>query len=169
MKKINTKMLVTAAILIALNIVLSRFLSINAWNIKIGFTFISLFVAAYFYGPVLAAIVAGLGDFLGATLFPIGAYFAGFTLTAVLTGLLFGFLLYKKQTAIRVICAVLIDQFILGLFLNTYWISVLYGASFKALFMTRIFQSMIMTVVQIVTIGVLTKMLARTKREVLRQ
>ena len=48
MKKFDTKMLVTAAVLIALNVVLSRFLSINAWNLKIGFTFVSIFVAAYF-------------------------------------------------------------------------------------------------------------------------
>ncbi len=169
MKKLDTKMLVTAAILIALNIILSRFLSINAWNIKIGFTFISVFVAAYFYGPVFAAIVAGLGDFLGATLFPIGAYFPALTLSCILTGLIFGVFLYKKQTAIRVICAVVLDQFIVSLLINTYWISVLYGASFEALFMTRIFQCLAMTAIQIVTISILAKMLAPTRQRVLQQ
>ena len=85
MKKMNTKMLVTAGILIALNIILSRFLSINLWNLKFGFTFVSIFVAAYFYGAGFAATVAGIADVIGALLFPSGSFFPGFTLTALLT------------------------------------------------------------------------------------
>ena len=72
MKKINTKLIVTIGLLTAIQIVLSRFLSINAWNIKIGFAFVPVFVAAWLYGPVPAMLVGGLGDFLGAILFPIG-------------------------------------------------------------------------------------------------
>ena len=89
--------MVTCAALIAAAIVLSRFLSINAWNLKIGFTFVPVFLAAYLYGPLGGAIVGGIADFLGATLFPIGAYFPGFTLTCVLTGVVYGLLLQKKQ------------------------------------------------------------------------
>ena len=35
MSKINTRMLAYMSVLVAVEIVLSRFLSINAWNIKI--------------------------------------------------------------------------------------------------------------------------------------
>ncbi|MDO4545658.1 MAG: folate family ECF transporter S component [Bacillota bacterium] len=169
MKKMNTKMLVTAGILIALNIILSRFLSINAWNLKIGFTFISVFIAAYFFGPALGAIVAGLGDFLGAILFPIGAYFPGFTFTAVLTGLLYGILLHKKQTPLRVVVAVAADQLILSLLLNTLWISILYGSPFIPLLATRVIQCLVMIPVEFLTISVITKVLVHTRREVLQQ
>ena len=55
-RKFDTKMLVTAALLIALQIILSRFLSINAWNLKIGFAFTAVFVAAYLYGPWFSAV-----------------------------------------------------------------------------------------------------------------
>ena len=166
--KMNTKMLVTASVLIALNIILSRFLSINAWNLKIGFTFVSIFVAAYFYGPVFCSVVAVVADVLGALLFPSGAFFPGFTLTALLTGLLFGVMLYKKQTLFRIIITVLIDQLALGLCLNTYWLSILYGTSFDAVVVTRIVQCLIMIPVQIVTISLLMKKLPAVKREVLR-
>ena len=168
MKKMNTKMLVTAGVLIALNIILSRFLSINAWNLKIGFTFVSIFVAAYFYGPMFCAAVAVVADVLGALLFPSGAFFPGFTLTALLTGLLFGFMFYKKQTRFRIVSAVLIDQLVLGLIVNTYWLSILYGTSFGAVAATRIVQCLIMIPVQIVTISLLMKKLPAIKREVLR-
>ena len=40
MKKLDVKAMVVCAALIAAAIVCSRFLSINAWNLKIGFTFI---------------------------------------------------------------------------------------------------------------------------------
>lgn len=74
MKKISTKVLTTLGVLIATEVVLSRFLSINAWNIKIGFNFVPIAIAAILYGPIAAGAVAGIGDFLGAVLFPIGPY-----------------------------------------------------------------------------------------------
>lgn len=168
MKKLDTKMLVTAAVLIALNVVLSRFLSINAWNIKIGFTFVSIFVAGYFYGPFFSVIVAVIGDIVGALLFPSGAFFPGFTVTALLTGLLFGLMLYKKQTPSRIIITVLINQLVLGLIVNTYWLSILYGTTFGAVVVTRIVQCLIMMPVEFVTISLLMKKLPAIKREVLK-
>jgi ECF transporter S component (folate family) len=168
MKRFDTKMLVTASILIALNIVLSRFLSINAWNLKIGFTFVSIFVAAYFYGPVFSVVVAVIGDVLGALLFPSGAFFPGFTVTALLTGLLFGLMLHKKQTKPRIILTVLADQLVLGLMLNTYWLSILYGTTFWAVLPTRVIQCMIMIPVQYVTISLLMKKLPAVKRQVVK-
>ena len=168
MKKFDTKMLVTAAVLIALNVVLSRFLSINAWNLKIGFTFVSIFVAGYFYGPLFSTVVAVIADLLGALLFPSGPFFPGFTVTAMLTGLLFGFILHKKQTPARILITVLIDQLILGLIVNTYWLSILFGTTFGAVVVTRIVQCLIMMPVQFVTISLLMKKLPAIKREVLK-
>lgn len=160
-------MLVTAGILIAMNIILSRFLSINAWNLKIGFTFVSVFIAAYFFGPVFGAVVAGIGDLLGAVMFPIGPYFPGFTATAVLTGLLYGALLYKKQTPQRVVAAVAIEQLVLSLLLNTFWISVLYGSPFMPLLATRAVQCLVMIPVEFLTISAITKMLVSTRNAVI--
>ena len=57
----------------------------------------------------------------------------------------------------------LINQFILGLLINTYWISLLYGSSFKALLATRAAQSVLLTVVQTAGILVLAKVLQRVK------
>ncbi|MBQ9062412.1 MAG: folate family ECF transporter S component [Eubacterium sp.] len=147
--KINTRQLVIMGVMIAMEIVLSRFLSINAWNVKIGFSFVPVVITAMLYGAVPAGIVAAAADFLGAVLFPIGAYFPGFTLTAFLTGMVFGFFLHKQRTLPRIAGAVLINQMIFGLFLNTFWISVLYGSDFRAIFAVRAMQALILTIVQI--------------------
>ncbi|MBR3212708.1 MAG: folate family ECF transporter S component [Firmicutes bacterium] len=164
--RISTKDLVIMAVLIAVEIVLSRFLSISAWNTKIGFAFVPVVIAAVLLGPVYAGIVGAVADLLGAVLFPIGAYFPGFTLTAFLTGLVYGLFLHREQTIPRVIGAVAINQGILSLFLNTFWISVLYGSPFKPLLITRLPQTGILTVVQIVVIIVIAKVIPRIKKEV---
>ena len=157
--KFNTRTLTTLAMLTTVEIVLSRFLSLSAWNVKIGFSFIPIVVAAVLYGPIAAGVVGALGDFIGAILFPIGAYFPGFTLTAFLTGCVFGLFLHKKQGWPQCIAAVGINQFILSLFLNTLWISILYGSPYGPLLATRVVQCVILTVVQLVCIRPIARVL----------
>lgn len=161
MKKFSTKLMVSMGVLIAIEVVLSRFCSISAWNLKIGFSFVPVAVAAVLYGAVPAAVVAALGDFIGAILFPIGAYFPGFTLTAALTGLTFGLFFHKRQTAGRIIGAVAVNQLALSLLLNTLWISILYTSPFVPLLLTRVAQAAVMAPVQFVVIGLMTKAVGR--------
>ena len=73
--KINTRQMAAMGAMIALEVILSRFLSINAWNIKIGFAFVPVVITAILYGPLAAGIVGAAADFLGAVLFPIGGSF----------------------------------------------------------------------------------------------
>lgn len=166
-KKFDTKLLVMAGILVALHVVLSRFFSINAWNIKIGFAFVPVFIAAYFYGPVFGGIVGALGDFLGAILFPIGAYFPGFTATCFLSGMVLGVFLHKEQSPARTAFAVAIEQLILGLLLNTFWISILYGSPYVPLLATRAVQCLIMMPVMYLTITALIRILKKTKERLI--
>ncbi|MDD4844183.1 MAG: folate family ECF transporter S component, partial [Anaerotignum sp.] len=140
----NTHRLVIMALLVAISVILSRFLSISAWNLKIGFAFVPIALAGMLLGPVPAGIVAALADFLGATLFPIGQYFPGFTLTAFLNGILLGVILYKKADMKNIVTASVLTQILGSLLLNTLWISILYGTPFWALMPTRILQTCVM-------------------------
>lgn len=164
MKKWNVRMMVTLGVLVAVEIVLSRFLSINTWSFKIGFSFVPIVLAAMLYGPAGGGTVAALGDFWGAILFPIGPYFPGFTLTALLHGIVFGLLLYKKRTVSRIIGAVAINQLVLSLFLNSLWISMLYGSPYRALLISRSAQCVFLLVVQVAVTGVLSPLLSRCGR-----
>ena len=98
---------------------------------------------------------------MGAILFPIGAYFPGFTLTAALTGVVLGLFLHKGQNLGRIAGAVAVNQLVLSLLLNTLWISVLYGSPYAPLFVTRIVQTIVMIPVQFIMIGLMTKALGR--------
>ena len=167
MQKISTKNLVLMAMLTALEIVLSRFLSISAWNTKIGFAFVPVVLAALLLGPLYAGVVAALADLLGAILFPVGAYFPGFTLTAFLMGLTYGLFLYQKQDFLRIFAAVAVHQLLLSLLLNTLWISVLYGSSFVPLLVTRIAQCAILWAVQLAVIPLLVQLAPKLRRSLL--
>ena len=161
MSKFNTKKLITLSVLVAMDVVLTRFLSINAWNTRIGFVFVPLVIAAMMYGPLSAGIVAALADFIGAILFPTGPYFPGFTFSVFLMGIVFGLFLYKDRSFWRVVVSVLITQFVISLFLTTYWISFLYGANYKALLATRVVQSAIISAAQIIVIPLMAQLVKR--------
>ena len=56
MKKLDTRSITALGLLVAVEIVLSRFCSINAWDLKIGFSFLPVAVAAMRLGPLEAAV-----------------------------------------------------------------------------------------------------------------
>ena len=125
------KQLVTLSMLIALEIVLNRFLSINTIGTKIGFSFVPIVIAAFLFGPVSAGVAYALSDFIGAILFPIGPYFPGFTVCAFLMGFTYGIFFYKKQRMgliKNVLMPVIINNVVFGLLINTVWVSILYDS-----------------------------------------
>lgn len=158
-KTINAKAISMIGFLVAMDIVLARFFTIHTWNLKIGFSFVPIVVAAIFYGPMAAGLVAAIGDICSAILFPVGPFFPGFTLTAFFTGAVYGIFLKKNTSVKNVICAEAIIQLLGSQLVNTFWISVLYGSPFGALFFTRIYQTMGMLIVETVIIILICKKL----------
>ena len=150
--KIQTKHIATIAILIALQIILSRFLSIQAWNFKIGFSFLPIALAACYLGISDTIIIAVASDVLGAILFPSGAFFIGFTITAAVTAIIYSLFLRKQRSIVNICLAVFINQIVCSLLLNTLWISILYHSSFVGLLSTRLLQAVVMIPVQIAVI-----------------
>ena len=159
----KTKKLTTLAILVAMHIILSRFLSYSVWNMKIGFDFLPVSVAAVLYGPIGAAVVGGLGDFIGAILFPIGPYFPGYTLSAALSGAVLGLFLHREQRLTRVLGAVAVNQWIISLLLTSFWISFTNLVPYWAMVTSRVPQCTIMTAVQIPVLMLLPRLLRTVK------
>ena len=125
------KFICFAAILIAIEIVLNRFVSINTAGLKIGFSFVPIVIAAVLFGPVRAGIIYCIADMIGAILFPIGPYFPGFSICAFLMGMIYGAFLYKKEKVgffRNILPPVIINNVGLGLLVNTLWVSILYGS-----------------------------------------
>ena len=150
--KNNLFVLTCLALLTAMQIILARYLVIPvSESLRFSMSFIPVVIAARRFGIVGGMAVYGLGDFLGAIIFPAGgAYFPGFTVTAVVAGLIYGLFLAKKSGVVRIVLSVLFSQLICTLLMNSYWLSVLMGSEFSAIFISRIPQALIMSALQIV-------------------
>ena len=169
--KNRTVKIATMALLIALQVVLSRFLSINLQFLKIGFSFVPLMAAGYIYGASGGVIVALVSDLIGALLFPSGAFFPGFTVTAVLSGFIYGLAFSGKCTTSKIVISVVAEQVLCSLLLNTWWLAIMYHSSFKALIVTRFWQALAMIVVEIIFAEVLFRRLgfmSKLKTQLLR-
>ena len=162
-QKSMTHRLVLMAMFVAVQIILSRFLSINLWNLKIGFSFIPIVLAGILLGPLSAGLVGLVADVIGATLFPIGAFFPGFSLTSFITAFGYGFFLHKNQSMKNIVAAVLFSEIVGTIFLNTLWISILYGAPFVAVLIPRLAQAAGMGVVEVLCICFMTKYIPHKK------
>jgi ECF transporter S component (folate family) len=142
--------------LIALEIIFTRFLSINTPIVRIGFGFLPVAIVAVLYGPLWAGVAYAIGDVIGALLFPTGAFFPGFTLTAFLTGITFGFFLYGKRISWKtVLPASLIVCILLNLCLDTIWLHILLGQGVWALIPSRFIKCGVMIVVQSVLLPII--------------
>ena len=161
-KKVSTEVIVMTGFMTALSIVLSKLVSINISFLRIGFGFLPIAVRAILYGPVIAAIGYGLADLIGAWLLPTGTFFPGFTVSAVLTGLIFGWILYKKEVTIaRALLASALVCLIVNLLINTYWLTFIIGKGFKVLLASR-------AIKEVVAIPVMTLLIVLIDRYVLR-
>lgn len=140
-KQSHMTIVVCVALLVAINVILTRFLSINTTFLRIGFGFLPVAVAGIAFGPFWGAVCGAVGDVLGMIIYPTGEFFPGFTVTAILTGFIFGLFMYRKYTLARNIIACTIVCLILNLCLDTLWLSIMYGKGFMVLLPARIIKS----------------------------
>ena len=165
-KMSRTHQLVVMAMLVAIQVILSRVLSINLWNLKIGFAFVPIAIAGILLGPVGAGLTGTVADLIGATLLPSGTFFPGFTLTAFITAFGYGFFLQKKQDMPHILAAVLFSEIVGTLLLNTKWLSILYGTPFMPIFITRVGQAVGMGIVEVIVIKILAKYVPQLKKAI---
>lgn len=164
---ISIRTICQVAILIALEIVLNRFCSINTAWCKIGFSFLPIALCAMLFGPIWGGVAAAAADFLGATLFPIGPYFPGFTLCAFARGVVFGLFFYKKEKLRlfpEILLPTLINCIIIGLFIDTYWVALLYTSkSYWGWFLYRLVQYAVMVPEYLLLLPLLSHLASRLK------
>lgn len=160
----KNKKIILSAMLLAILIILSRFVSIKTQILVISLSFIPIMMSAIWLGPKYSTAIALLGDFLGAILFPFGPYFPGFTVSAALSGLVYGLFLYNKgeelgtkSLIIRLILSSVIVLTAINILLTSYWIHMLYGNAYIAVMAGRVTTQALMLPIQIVTIFALEK------------
>ena len=170
----KNKKIILAALLLAMIIILSRFLSIKTPIVTIGFAFIPSILCAIWLGPKWSILINVLADLIGATLFPFGSFFIGYTITTAVAAAIYGFLLYKKDTytdkqfVLRMILAVILVTVIANIGLNTLWLSITTGKAFMVLMASRIVKELVMVPIKIMMMIFLERVLRKPFNQYLR-
>ena len=131
-KRIRT--ITGASLMAAASIVLDFFRIVITQTLEISFSFLGVALAGMMYGPFVGGIVGGIADILGYLIRPSGAFFIGFTINAILTGVIFGLFLYKRNPSLkRIAFALLVENIIVILILTPLWLNIMYGTEFFAI------------------------------------
>ena len=98
----NLKSVVTAALLVAVHTVMAVFLSITVTqSLRISISFLTNVVTGALFGPIVGMLCGGIGDIVQYIIKPTGAYFPGFTISAMLSGFIYGVAYYNRFPRLR--------------------------------------------------------------------
>lgn len=142
--KTKTKTLTLAALFVAIAVVLSFFKVPLTPLIELRFGALPIAAAGALLGPVVGPVVGAVSDILGYMVRPTGPFFPGFTLSAALSGLIYGLMLHRETTLKRVVAAQIIKTVIVNFLLNSLWLSMLYGNAFTAVIAARTVKELVM-------------------------
>ena len=167
LKQVRT--LTSVAMLLAMSVVISFTASVRVTEtIKIGLGYLITALLGMLYGPFTAALAAGAGDLIKYLLKPDGAYFFGFTLTAMLGGVVYGVFFYREKCTIpRAIASKATVSLLLNCLLNTVWVSWLYGMPFLGALGPRVIKNLMALPFEIVLLYIvlngMNKVIQRAK------
>lgn len=166
----NVYSLAAIAMLLALRVVLGLFanasLPIFGNTVKLSGAFLPIAVTGVMFGPIPAGLVGALGDVISFFLFPTaGGYFPGFTISGLLTGLIYGFAFYKNNISLpKTIIAWVTNTLLVETFLAAYWLNIILAdSSYPALLTARFISVGIKCIPEILLIFALGKLATKIK------
>lgn len=164
MKKLDSKTLVISSFLIALNIVLSRIISIPG---IINFGGFPIIFGGIVLGPVAGFIIGAVGDVVSFIVRPTGAFMPHFVLTSALTGFIPGIISIALKNKLqspklwKLFIAILVGQVITSVLMVPYFRLILFGHPF-IITMTKALSNQVLSIpVYSIIIKVLVESLYR--------
>lgn len=155
--------LTVCGLLAALAFVLESFSIPLGETLKIGFSGLPNEMVDFLFGPAVGSLFSGMLDVLKYIVHPTGGFFPGFTFNAFLAGLIYGVFLYKKPVSFwRILTAKFVVALLVNVFLNTYWLSILYGNAFSVLLPARLMKNLLMWPINSFVTYLLLKVLERS-------
>ena len=167
----STRNLILMAALVAMQIILARFLSIQASDtLRVSFESIPVILAGMWLGPVSGALVALIADILGTIISGYGVWFPpialGPVMVAVISGLSTKYIFKSDLTAARdtwkvlvtVIVAGILNSFVIGTITTSLYSIIIMGntKAFGALLVYNLGQRLVSKPLTIAVDAVLT-------------
>ncbi len=154
----DVRMLAFIALMIALKIVIGFIRIPVGENLRISLTYIIVAIEGMVVGPVAGMTSAFITDNLSFILFPDGAYFPGYTLTAMLGSLFYSIFLYqKKVTWPRIILSKIMNNYLVNVLLGSLWSSMLYGKAYLVYATTSLIKNTILLPIEVILLMVVIK------------
>lgn len=171
-KGASVKALVLMGLMVALNVVLSRFSIQITQEVRLSVLgFLPMAMAGMLMGPLYGGLVGAAGDVVNYALFThaYGGYFPGYTLTALLSGLWYGHILHGRRVtwmraALTIVPVILIGE--IGL--NSIWTYIMYSKTFWVKLPLRVLTNVIECPVKMALLMGMTKLMERFPKSYLR-
>lgn len=138
-----TRNMVLCGLLAALAVILGTVATIEIGPyLRIGFSGIPNRIVEYLFGPVTGCLFGGALDLLKFIIRPTGPYFFGFTFNPMISGIIYGAILYQKPLSLkRIVLAEFLVKTVVNCGFGTLWLSMLYGDAFLVLLPARIIKN----------------------------
>ena len=131
----------TAAMLMAVSVILGYFTIEAGPYLKIGFGSVVNQFVYYLFGPVTGAVYGGVLCLIR----PTGPFHPGFTLNAILAGVIYGTVLYRRPlTFRRALAGHFLVAVICNVCLGTLWLSMMSGKAVLVLIPARLLKNILM-------------------------
>lgn len=150
-EKNKTNILAITAFMIALQIAMSSFFIPVGENLRIYFSFVTTAVSCLIGGPVLALCYGFIADNIGFILHPLGAYFPGYTITAMSGAFLYAIFFYHKRITITRIflCKLTVNLFV-NVLMGSLWSAMLMGKGYYYYFAKSIVKNTLMLPIEVI-------------------
>lgn len=162
----NIKILVFAAMMVAMNIVLSRVLAIPVGpTLRITFSQVPIYLCGFWFGPLVGGISGFLGDLIGSLIqgyAPNPFISMSAILTGVLPALMKRHVFHDRITWWRVAVMLALNGIIGSLGLTTLGLHLYYGTPWSVLYATRPFQTILLAATNTILVTVLYKSVLTT-------
>ena len=159
----RTQTIALTGLLLAVQMALSSYGSLRlSESLWISLGHLALAPTAMLFGPVVAAAQAALSDILSFLIRPSGPYFPGFTLSALLSGLIYGVALYKTRASVwQIALSRAAIVLLLNILLNTAFLAMLYGPAQWAAMPARALRSCLQFPVDCLLLAVVLRIVRR--------
>lgn len=146
----NVKYLALIAAFVAMKIIVGNIRIPVSQNLNLSLTFILVALEASIVGPAAGMVSGMVADLLAFALFPDGAFFPGYTITAMCGELVYALFLYRKRISIaRIAGAKLVNNYLVNVCMGSLWSSMLYGKAFIVYFGTSALKNTILLPIEI--------------------
>ena len=151
------------AVFIAIKVLMGSAYIPLSESLQIKFSFLAICVEASIIGPVAGMVSGMVTDLVGFILFPSGPFFPGYTLSAMLTEIIYASFLYGKPLSmVRIALAKTVNNYLVNVCIGSIWSSMLYGNLYIYYFMRSIVKNTLLLPIEVILLILLFNLIGRT-------